>query len=275
MSHDVPKVTRSPRDQRYLRRWLTRHNAADQPPSDLLVARVIARRRGERFEYAAIGLALVLFLGWTLVTGGLGTGTPTTISVLPIAVLYLALQLGSLATLWSIRRADQRLSAGLRQRVARPTAMPLPGLLGRLYLIGAVAVFGGGLITAAGALTLATDPADRAVAGVFAGALVVFAALAAMTLRHVSRRPAIAEQPAQIADDDTLRRDDAHRAITPSLVIMAVIAALHSGSGDGLLALYAGYVAVGGIGWTLAFTSAIYRRHGASPETFTTVAVTR
>jgi hypothetical protein len=113
------------------------------------------------------------------------------------------------------------------------------------------------------------------VPGVFRGRLVVFSALAALTLRHLSRGPSVAEHPAELADDDTLRRDDAHRAITPSLVIMAVVAALQSGSGDGLLALYAGYVAVGGIGWTLAFTSAIYRPHGTAPESTATVAVPR
>lgn len=261
------------REQTYAQRWLGRHGAAGREAPPLLAARLAARYRAGWIEAVVVGVALVFLLGhssWDLATRdwaeqarGEGTRQPADSGLAIFMIVYAVMSVGVLLALRYRRRADRRIGRALPHRVARSSAVDLRQLLGGWFLAAAAVIYGGALLVGGLGLAFGSSP-DQAEAAVFLVATLVFGSFGVAILVDVARRPAVAEDEATLVDDHVLRREDGHRALTPFLVPFALVAAVHSSSGDGLLAAYLGYAVLSGIVLIVAVVLASQTRTGTA-----------
>lgn len=230
------------------RRWLDRHGAVDRNCTPLLVARLAARRRGERWSMVLIMAAVAAYLGVVAVSGA-SRGGPG--ALFRVAVFYAVLALGAMLGLWVQGRADRGTGRALRRRVAHPAAVRVGAVVGPWCLVAAALVVGAGVIAGLIAAVGATDPGDRVLGFILLGAVGVFALIALAGLAQVVRRPAIADDEQSLVDDLLLRREDALRVVVPYPALLAVIAAVQSQSLPVLFG-FLGYAVVAVAAWSIA-----------------------
>ncbi len=257
------------REQRVARRvraWLVQHGVGDREPTPLLVARLRARDDGQRVARIVTFAALFTYIfgmirrdeidGSSLSPSGvLGTLVAT-------SALGVALALGIVAALWVQRSADRRIAASLPRRVAHPAAVRLGGLLTGWFVASAIVVHVGGLLAAGAVAILATSPADRAASAVLAGCVIAFAAVGCAIVVEVVRRPAVADDPQSLVDDELLRREDALKAVEPVAGVVAVMAAIGSRSGGSVVAVYLIYSVAALLVWSRAAHAATHASAG-------------
>lgn len=188
--------------------WVQRHHlqAALGP---LLVARIALRRRARRLEYGTTVAVVALGVG-SLVTFLVAAGeipSPWTLAVYgAMAVLGLV---GTALTHRWLDRGERRIGATLPQRVARATPVGPVTVLGVRYLWPFAAAHGLAVLLAGAVFVL--DPAARFAAVVYAASVVALGTLTWASVLQVVRRPVVATDPATLAADDLLRREDARR----------------------------------------------------------------
>ena len=231
--------------------WLRRRGRSVDGLHPLTERRYFARYRAYQTEIAATWAAVVVVavaVAWQLVTGQ----TPGTAGTLAwFVAAYLVLAGGSLVGLCQQRRADRAIAATVSERVARPVAVGPRELLGGWFLLAAAVAYPGAVAVGATALVAADRSADRAAAVAFLCAVAFFAAYAVAVLAHVLRRLALATDLATLANDETLRREDAGVALAPYLAVLALVAGVGTTPGSWLLWAYLGYAAAAGVTWAV------------------------
>jgi len=264
----------SQRDRRWARAraWLDKHGLRDRDPQPLLVARLEARRRGELIGVGGAIVAVVAYFGWQAWRAA--TEAPMDAAsadrdfvgrLISMVAGYLLLAVGTLVALGYQRRADQRIAATLRQRVARTNASGARRLLVGWFAVTAIVLYGGGLLVGCTAALVASHPSDRAAATVFVAGVLGYAALGLAVVANVSRRPAIADDEASLLDDELLRREDVRQALVPYPAMLALVAGVGSHS-DGLLLVFVGYALIAAGVWAITSRAAT-RSTVANPMT--------
>jgi hypothetical protein len=203
------------------RAWLDQHDLAGTRPTALLASRLAVRRHAHLF--AQIMLA-VLIIGASLAavydrftTSAFGGFQPhRQVPLLALTALVAGLLLAqSLLDGW-VRRVDQRAGATLSRRAAHLIQPGWRALLGRPYIIFAIATFAGGMALAGGALAV-PDHTVRQLAIVLLIGLLGVTALVVMQLRHLLRRPVVAEDEESLTADVIMRVEDARELTMPSV----------------------------------------------------------
>jgi hypothetical protein len=196
-------------------RWLAQHGLTHAEPTPLLAARLTVRRRAK----VADSLLLAAFLLGAALTHvlRLADRSFSWLPLLVLAALVVGLLVGQWLVGWWVRRVDRRAGAQLVRRVAHPVELGWPAVLGRPYVVFAVASFTGAFLLAVSVLPV-SDP------GLRNGAIVVLISLAGagvgtiMQLRQVLAGPAVADDEASLTADVIMRVEDARALVTPGLV---------------------------------------------------------
>lgn len=233
------------------RKWLRGNQLGDVEPSELLVARLEARRRGNRIHVVA-SLAFIMVIG---VWRGIDRSAPeeNTVSGIGVSAFVYAMVLVALCFGWWYQvRAERRLVPPTRMRSAHPAATSALDVLGPAHVVAGTVVFGGGLLLGVAGALLAPRPPDRELALTFLVAVAVLAALGCLALVTVLRRPTVAEDAESILVDDVLRTQDARSALMPLPLLVALAVASGTSSGSWVLWALLVYTAVGAACWLFA-----------------------
>ncbi|WP_310740525.1 hypothetical protein [Microbispora sp. H10885] len=208
-------------DLRLADAWLARHGLSGARPTPLLASRLAVRSRA---RLAAHLILAVLIIASALAAaydrlassafGGFQPYRPLPLLVLTalVAVLLLAQSLLD----WWVRRVDQRAGATLSRRAAHPIQPSWRAVLGLPYAVFAVATFAGAMALAWSALAV-PDPTVRQLAVVLLIGLLGVTAITAVQLRHLLRRPVVAEDEESLTADVIMRVEDARDLTTPSV----------------------------------------------------------
>lgn len=195
--------------------WLARHGLDDARPTSLLAARLVVRERA-RLAAAVIPCVLILASALAAVSAFGGARSHGPLPLLALASLVAGLLLAQSLLDWWVRRVDRRAGAALSRRAAHPIQPGWRAVLGRPYAVFAVAAFAGAMALVGSALTV-PDPVVRQVAVVVLIGLLGVTALNAMQLRHLLRRPVVAEDEESLAADVIMRVEDARDLTTPNV----------------------------------------------------------
>lgn len=195
--------------------WLARHGLAEVRPTPLLASRPVVR---ERARLAAAVVPCVLIVASALAASSAFDGLRQrgSLPVLALAALVAGLlMVQSLLDRW-VRRVDRRAGARLSRRAAHPIQPGRRTVLGRPYAVFAAATFAGGTALAGSALAV-PDPVVRQVAVVVLVGLLGVAALKALQLRRLLRRPVVAEDEESLTADVIMRVEDARDLTLPTV----------------------------------------------------------
>jgi hypothetical protein len=236
-------------------RWLARNRLEHIEPTPLLVARLNARRAGIRAEIVTVAVIMAGMLTWSFIDhrtrGHVGPDRVDMRDFVWQITFNVALVLGMATGFWWRYRTERVLLAGMTVRSAHPSAVGPARMLGRRRLVAAVAVNVGGIAVSAGVALLAPGEPDRTLATTVAVGIAVLAALGALNLAAVLRRPSLAEDSASLDVDDVLRTDDARRAIVPYALLVGFIAAGASTVGSWVNWPFLAYTVAGAACWWL------------------------
>ncbi|MFI6506233.1 hypothetical protein ACIBCT_01390 [Streptosporangium sp. NPDC050855] len=218
MIHDPSPDAGSPArtvDLRSASAWLAGHDLADARPTPLLAGRLAVRERARLATYVI--LAVLIIVSAFVATSAFGGFPPD--HPLPLLALTASVA-GLLLAQWSldrwVRRVDRRAGATLARRAAHSIQPGWRTVLGRPYAVFTVATFAGAMVLAASTLTV-PDPTVRRLAVVVLIGLLGATAITAMQLRHLLRRPVVAEDEESLTADVIMRVEDARELTTPSV----------------------------------------------------------
>jgi hypothetical protein len=201
-------------DLRLASAWLAQHDLADVLPTPLLASRLAVRRRARLAAHVI--LAVLIIASALAATFDRFADSVRPLPLLALAVLVAGLLLAQLLLDWWVRRVDQRAGATLSRRAAHLIQPGWRAVLGRPYAVFAVAVFVGAMVLAGSALAV-PDPTVRQLAVVLLIGLLGVTAITAMQLRHLLRRPVVAQDEESLTADVIMRVEDARELTTPSV----------------------------------------------------------
>ncbi len=202
-------------DLRLAGEWLARHDLAGARPTPLLADRLAVRRRARLAAHVILALLIIASaLAATSAFGGFQSPRP--LPLLALTVLVAGLLLAQSLLDWWVRRVDQRAGASLSRRAAHLIQPGWRAVLGRPYAVFTVATFTGAMVLAGSALAV-PDPTVRQLAVVLLIGLLGVTAISAMQLRHLLRRPVVAEDEESLTADVIMRVEDARDLTTPSV----------------------------------------------------------
>ncbi|WP_436758580.1 hypothetical protein [Streptosporangium sp. V21-05] len=200
-------------DLRLAGEWLARHDLADAGPTPLLASRLAVRRRARLAAHVILAVLIIASALAATFDRFAVSGRPWPLLVL--AALVAGLLLAQSLLDWWVRRVDQRAGATLSRRAAHLVQPGWRAVLGRPYAVFAVATFAGAMVLAGSALAL-PDPTVRQLAVVLLFGLLGVTAITAMQLRHLLRRPVVAQDEESLTADVIMRVEDARELTTPS-----------------------------------------------------------
>ncbi|TDC67842.1 hypothetical protein E1200_13705 [Actinomadura sp. GC306] len=199
--------------------WLAKHGLDDVRPTPLLATRLVVRERA-RLGAAVILAVLIIASGLAALPAFDGDRTLGPLRLLALVALVVGLLLAqSLLDRW-VRRVDRRAGAALSRRVTHPVHPGWRTVLGWPYAVFAAATCVGAMVLVASALAV-PDPAVRQVAAGLLIGLLGLTAVNAMHLRHLLRRPVVAEDEGSLTADVIMRIEDA-RDLTRPIVQLAL-----------------------------------------------------
>jgi hypothetical protein len=211
-------------DLRLAGKWLAMHGLTGARPTPLLASRLAVRRRAR--------LATLVIPGVLIVASGLAARSAfgdfpphRPLSRLALAALVVGLLLAQSLLDWWVRRVDQRAGATLSRRAAHPIQPGWRAVLGQPYAFFAVATSAGAMVLAGSALAV-PDPTVRQLAVVLLIGLLGATAITAMQLRHLLRRPVVAEDEESLTADVIMRVEDARDRVMPSMLLSLPIVLL-------------------------------------------------
>ncbi|GII94892.1 hypothetical protein [Sinosporangium siamense] len=196
--------------------WLARHDLTGVRSTPLLASRLGVRM--------AARLAVQVSMGVLIVASGLAAAYDRPASggfqphrplpLLALAVFVAGLLLAqALLDRW-VRRVDQRAGATLSRRAAHLVHPGWLAVLGRPHAVYAVATFAGAMMLAGSALAV-PDPTVRQLAVVLLIGLLGATAISAVQMRHLLRRPVVAEDEESLTADVIMRVEDAREINAP------------------------------------------------------------
>ncbi|GII77608.1 hypothetical protein Sru01_25900 [Sphaerisporangium rufum] len=197
--------------------WLTVHGMTEAAPTPLLAERLAVRVRARLA--AQIGAA-VLIIGSALaaVSAFGGSQRYRPLSLLALTALVVALLLMQSLLDWWVRRVDRRASATLSRRAAHSIQPGWRAVLGRPFAALMVGTFVGGMGLAGSALAV-PDRLVRQLAVVLLIGLLGVTAITAVQLRHLLRRPVVAEDEESLTADVIMRVEDARELTAPNVQV--------------------------------------------------------
>ncbi|KAB8187201.1 hypothetical protein [Microbispora catharanthi] len=218
MAHEpLPDAGPSARaaDLRLAGEWLSRHGLSGARPTPLLASRLAVRGRARLAAHLILAVLIIASaLAATSAFGGFQSHRP--LPLLALTALVAGLLLAQSLLDWWVRRVDQRAGASLSRRAAHPIQPGWRAVLGLPYAVFAVATFAGAMVLAGSALAV-PDPTVRQLAVVLLIGLLGVTAISAMQLRHLLRRPVVAEDEESLIADVIMRVEDARDLTTPSV----------------------------------------------------------
>ncbi|MFC4588974.1 hypothetical protein [Sphaerisporangium corydalis] len=195
--------------------WLARHELAGDGATQLLAGRLAVRQRAR--IVAAVILAVLIIASALAATSAFGGSQPRRpMPLLALTALVAGLLLAQSLLDWWVRRVDQRVGATLSRRAAHLIQPGWRTVLGRPYAVFSVATFAGAMVLAGSALAV-PDPTVRRLAVVLLIGMLGVTAILAVQLRHVLRRPVVAEDEESLTADVIMRVEDARELTTPSV----------------------------------------------------------
>ncbi|MEU6431835.1 hypothetical protein ABZ860_38550 [Microbispora sp. NPDC046973] len=202
-------------DLRLADAWLARHGLSGARPTPLLADRLAVRGRA-RLVAAFIPAVLIVASALAAVPAFDGSQSHRPLPLLALTALVAGLLLAQSLLDWWVRRVDQRAGASLSRRAAHLIQPGWRAVLGRPYAVFVVATFAGAMMLAGSALAV-PDPTVRQLAVVLLIGLLGVTAITAMQLRHLLRRPVVAEDEESLTADVIMRVEDARDLTTPSV----------------------------------------------------------
>ncbi|GIH28681.1 hypothetical protein Aph01nite_69910 [Acrocarpospora phusangensis] len=213
LSDDGPSARAA--DLRLASEWLAQHDLTGLRPTPLLASRLVVRKRAR--IAAAVILAVLIMASALAATSAFGGSQPQRpLPLLALTALVAGLLLAQSMLDWWVRRVDQRAAATLSRRAAHVIQPGWRDVLGQPYAVFAVVTFAGALVLAGSALAV-PDPTVRQLAVVLLIGLLGVTAIIAMQLRHLLRRPVVAEDEESLTADVIMRVEDARDLITPGV----------------------------------------------------------
>ncbi|GLX05084.1 hypothetical protein [Microbispora sp. NBRC 16548] len=202
-------------DLRLAGEWLARHGLSGARPTPLLASRLAVRGRARLAAHLILAVLIIASaLAATSAFGGFQSHRP--LPLLALTALAAGLLLAQSLLDWWVRRVDQRAGATLSRRAAHPIQPSWRAVLGLPYAVFAVATFAGAMALAGSALAV-PDPTVRQLAVVLLIGLLGVTAITAVQLRHLLRRPVVAEDEESLTADVIMRVEDARDLTTPSV----------------------------------------------------------
>ncbi|MEV0616631.1 hypothetical protein AB0I81_25170 [Nonomuraea sp. NPDC050404] len=195
--------------------WLARHDLAGARPTPLLAGRLVARERA-RIVAALIAAALIIAASLAAASTFGGFRPYRTLSLLVLTVLVAGLVTAQLLLDRWVRRVDQRAGAELSRRAAHPIQPGWRAVLGPAYAVYAFATFAGAMALVGSALAV-PDPTVRQLAVVLLIGLLGATAINVVQLRHLLRRPVVAEDEESLTVDVIMRVEDARDLTMPNV----------------------------------------------------------
>ncbi|WP_182901956.1 hypothetical protein [Microbispora sp. H10830] len=218
MAHEpLPDAGPSARaaDLRLAGEWLDRHGLSGARPTPLLASRLAVRGRARLAAHLILAVLIIASaLAATSAFGGFQSHRP--VPLLALTAFVAGLLLAQSLLDWWVRRVDQRAGAMLCRRAAHPIQPGWRAVLGLPYAVFAVATFAGAMTLAGSALAV-PDPTVRQLAVVLLIGLLGVTAITAVQLRHLLRRPVVAEDEESLTADVIMRVEDARDLTTPSV----------------------------------------------------------
>ncbi|PZG30996.1 hypothetical protein C1I98_30615 [Spongiactinospora gelatinilytica] len=202
-------------DLRLAGHWLAQHGLTGARPTPLLAARLAVRRR---VRLVAQLTPAVLIVASALAARPVFDGPQARrpLPLLALTTLVIGLLLAqALLDRW-VRRVDRRAGAALPRRVAHPIRLGRRAVLGRPYTVFVVAAFAGAMALPGSALAI-PDPTVRQLAVVVLIGQLGATAIFTMQLRHLLRRPVVAEDEDSLTADVIMRVEDARDLTTPNV----------------------------------------------------------
>ncbi len=193
-------------------RWMGRRGSGLQPSEpafQLLGARLSVRWWAGWATYLPLTVVFVGWIGWW--SPDRRADQPVIETVLLSLVPVVAFGLVQIAFVEACRRGVRRIAVTLPHRVSRPQQVSVWTVLGRLASAAVAIAVVGHVVIVVVLLERATT-ADGVAYGV---GIAVIAAIVALTLRQVLRRPTIAVDDTALAVDERLRATDALLALWP------------------------------------------------------------
>ncbi|SDI36964.1 hypothetical protein SAMN05421505_14635 [Sinosporangium album] len=211
---DAGPTTRAA-DLRLASEWLARHDLAGVRPTRLLAGRLAVRMCARLAAHVSMAVLIIASaLAASSAFGGFQPHRPLPLLALTALVAGLLLA-QSLLDRW-VRRADQRAAATLSRRATHLIQPGWRAVLGRPHTVYAVATFAGAMALAGSALAVG-DPTVRQLAVVLLIGLLGMTAVIAVQLRHLLRRPVVAEDEESLTADVVMRVEDARDLTTPNV----------------------------------------------------------
>ncbi|NUT45672.1 MAG: hypothetical protein HOV86_37350 [Thermoactinospora sp.] len=208
-----PSPLASEADLRSAGDWLTRHHLTGTAVTPVLASRLAVRRRARLFAHIMLA---VLILGSSLVAALSGFQPQRPVPLLALTALVAGLLAGQTLLDWWVRRVDQRAGATLSRRAAHSIQPGWQDVLGRPYAVFALATFAGAMMLTGSALAV-PDSTVRQLAVVLLIGLLGGTAVIVMQLRHLLRRPVVAEDEESLTADVIMRIEDARELTMPSV----------------------------------------------------------
>ncbi|GAA4079310.1 hypothetical protein [Nonomuraea soli] len=202
----------SPADLRSAGDWLTRHDLIGTRVTPVLASRLAVRRRARLGTHIMLA---ALIMGSSLVAA-LSGFRPQPLPMLALAALVAGLLVGQSLLDWWVRRVDQRAGATLSRRAAHSIQPGWQEVLGRPYAAFVAATVAGAMALAGSALGV-PDPTVRHMAVVLLICLLGGSAVMVLQLRHLLRRPVVAEDEESLTADVIMRIEDARELTMPSV----------------------------------------------------------
>ncbi|WP_336216890.1 hypothetical protein [Nonomuraea sp. LPB2021202275-12-8] len=201
-------------DLRLAGAWLAQHDLAAAHPTPLLASRLAVRRRARLAAHVSLTVLILASALASSAFGGFQAHRP--LALLALTALVAGLLLAQSLLDWWVRRVDQRAGATLSRRAAHLIQPGWRAVLGQPYAVFAVATFAGAMALAGSALAV-PDPIVRQLAVVMLIGLLGATAITVMQLRHLLRRPVVAEDEESLTADVIMRVEDARDLTTPSV----------------------------------------------------------
>ncbi|MGI5175659.1 hypothetical protein ACQEVZ_04920 [Dactylosporangium sp. CA-152071] len=206
-------------EERAARAWLVGNGLPDAPVSELLVARLAARRRARLADHVVLAAVIIVAAG----AHAANFSAPARSSPdRPVLLMVLgAAAAGLLVSRLLIARwlaaADRRAGAALPRRAAHAVKPGWRVVLGLPHAVFGLATLGVAVVLALGAMTV-EEPT------VWQGGVILLVAVlgvgvgSAVQLRQLLTRPVVAEDEVSLTADVIMRVEDAREATAPAVL---------------------------------------------------------
>ncbi|MEV4140198.1 hypothetical protein AB0J72_49565 [Dactylosporangium sp. NPDC049742] len=246
-------------DEQSARAWLDGRGLPDAPVTDLLGARLAARRRARIAD--ALVLAALIIVASLAQAASLNDSWSHRLVLLVLAAATAGLLVARLLIARRLAAADRRAGAALPRRAAHAVKPGWRVVLGRAHAAFGLVTLSIAVVLALSALTV-PDALVRQGAVILLVAVLGVAAGTAVQLRQLLTSPVVAEDETSLTVDVIMRIEDARESTAPSVLWTLPVVLL-----CGFAPLWWNVAAFGAVALGVAATALIHVRTPASLAT--------